>query len=41
MYKLKLGYLVFAGLGLAFCLHYGDYQGAMLITVMGFIVAGS
>ena len=39
MNAVKLGYFVLAAFGLALCLYYGDYFGAMLITGAGFMVA--
>lgn len=38
---IKFWYLVFAAIVLGFQIHYGDYAGAMVTTMMGFIVAGA
>lgn len=35
----KMCYLVVAAAALAMCLYYRDYANAMLITVVGFMVA--
>ena len=41
MYKLKLAYLTVAAIALAFCLYYGEYAAAAIITIAGFQVAGA